>query len=69
MSNNRRNRGPEHIREIIKEAKKEWQANNTRHVMESEEFKALQQKCPGFLQMIFLYIEGDSQYVRIINLN
>jgi hypothetical protein len=69
MSSERRNKGPEHIRNIIKDARKEWQDANTRSVMQTSGFRELQDKCPGFLQMMFIYIEGDPQYIRIINLN
>ncbi len=69
MSEERRNKGPEHIREIIKSARKEWQDANTRKVMDTQRYRELDAKCPGFLQLVFLYIEGDPQYLRTINLN
>ena len=69
MSEERRNKGPEHIREIIKSARKEWQDANTRKVMDAERYRELEGKCPGFLQLVFLYIEGYPQYLRTINLN
>ena len=65
----RRNRGPEHISDILKDAKKEWRDANTRIVMETERFQKLQDDCPGFVQIVFLYIDGDPQYIRTLILN
>jgi hypothetical protein len=69
MENERRNKGPEHIREILKDAKKEWQASNTNKVRSTERFRELEGEAPGFIQIVFLYIDGDPQYVRTLNLN
>lgn len=65
----RRNKGPEHIGDILRDARKEWQASNTRTVLESERFRRIQEECPGFIQIVFLYIDGDPQYIRTLNLN
>lgn len=69
MENERRNKGPEHIREILKDAKKVWQASNTNTVRSTERFRELEEKAPGFIQIVFLYIDGDPQYIRTLNLN
>ena len=69
MENKRRNKGPEHIREILKDARKEWQDANTKTVMSTERFRELEGQCPGFIQILFLYIDGDPQYIRTFNLN
>lgn len=65
----RRNKGPEHIREILKSVQKEWQESVTQAVKDSRKFKEMEQQCPGFIQIAFLYIEGDPQYIRTIILN
>lgn len=67
--NKRRNRGPEHIREILKAAKKEWCDNNTRIVKQNKDFQELEENCPKFYQIVFLYIDSDPIYIRTINLN
>lgn len=69
MTNKRRNKGPEHIRLILKDAKKEWQEANTNSVKSTERFMKLEQECPEFIQIYFLYIDGDPQYIRTLNLN
>jgi hypothetical protein len=69
MENERRNKGPEHIREILKSAKKQWQASNTNTVRSTERFRKIEGEAPGFIQIVFLYIDGDPQYIRTLNLN
>jgi hypothetical protein len=69
MTNKRRNKGPEHIRDIIKDAKKEWEQAHTDKVKSTERFRELEEQCPAFLQIVFMYIEGDPQYIRILYLN
>lgn len=69
MSNERRNKGPEHIRAIIKTAKKEWHESIKKSTLNSDRYKELEEQCPPFLQIVFLFIDGDPQYIRTINLN
>lgn len=65
----RRNKGPEHIREILKSAKKEWRDAMIQSVKESDRFKEIEEQSPKFLQTLFIFIDGDPQYIRLINLN
>lgn len=65
----RRNKGPEHIREILKSARREWFDNYIESVKHKQEFKELHESCPGFYRIMFLYIEGDPIYIRTVCLN
>ena len=66
--NNRRNNGPEHISFILREAKKEMMKQRVEDLRTLPEFKEVLDQAP-FLQPVFLYIDGDPQYIRLINLN
>lgn len=35
----------------------------------AEEFRAIQGRCPEFIQLLVLYIDGDPNYVRPVFLN
>ena len=65
---NKRSGGPKHIREILKEAKKEWLKNRVEAYMVSQEFKETIESCKH-VQILFIYIDGDPQYIRTIHLN
>lgn len=65
---NKRSGGPKHIGEILKQAKKEWLKNRAETYMASPEFKETIDSCKH-IQIVFLYINGDPQYVRTIFLN
>jgi len=69
MTNKRRNKGPEHIREILKSAKQEWRKSIEDSVRNSPRFNELEKVCPPCVQIQFLYIEGDPQYIRMFHLN
>lgn len=69
MTNKRRNKGPEHIRDIIKDAREEWKRSIAEQVKNSERFRKLEASCPDCLQVVFLYIDGDPQYIRTLWLN
>jgi hypothetical protein len=68
QENNKRSGGPKHISEILKEARKEWLQQRVDHYMSSEEFKNTLDE-NKFMQVVFLYIDGDPQYIRTIFLN
>ena len=59
---------PKHISEVLKEAKKQWLRDRTEHYMNSPEFKDSMDQCK-FVQVVFLYIDGDPNYIRTIFLN
>jgi hypothetical protein len=65
---NKRSGGPKHIKEILKEAKKEWLKNRAEAYMVSPEFKETFDSCKH-IQIMFIYIDGDPQYIRTIYLN
>lgn len=70
MDNNRRKKGPEHISDILRDASKQWSQARLKQAMESERFKKLEKMMEGMpYQMFFLYIQGDPEYIRMINLN
>ena len=69
MNEARRNKGPEHIRDIIKEAKDEWLRIYKRNLMNTDDYLNLLQNTPSHIQLSFIYIEGDPQYLRTIYLN
>lgn len=60
--------GPKHISELINEARKNWLRERTEHYMNSKEFKDSTDQCK-FVQIVFLYIDGDPEYIRNIFLN
>jgi len=66
--NNKRSGGPKHISEILKEAKKTWLKHRADQFLAGDEFKEITEECKH-VQIIFLYIEGDPQYIRTIFLN
>lgn len=65
---NKRLGGPKHISEILKEAKKAWLKQRAEMYINSDEFKQTLDECKH-TQVIFLYINGDPQYIRTIYLN
>jgi len=69
MTNRKKQKGPEHIKDVLKKAKKEWQEANTNNVMATENFKEIKKQCPGYIEIYFMYIDGDPQYIRTFNLN
>lgn len=66
----KRKKGPEHISDILKDASKQWKKEKLKTAMDSERFHNLEQLMKGIpFQMVFLYIEGDPEYIRMISLN
>ncbi len=69
-NNKRRKKGPEHISDILRDASKEWAQARIRSHEESDRFKDLQASTSGLpIQIFFLYIENDPEYIRMIYLN
>ena len=72
MSQNKNKRGgePKHISEILKQAQAEWAEQRKQRITESNEFKKAEEASKQIgTQMIFLYINGDPEYIRTIYLN
>jgi hypothetical protein len=65
---NNSNKSPKHISEIIKEAKKTWLKQRVDIYMNSDEFKETLDQAKH-IQLMFIYIDGDPQYIRTIYLN
>lgn len=66
----RRKKGPEHIGDILKDASKQWKKAKLQTEMDSARFENLEHLMKGTpFHMFFLYIEGDPEYIRVINLN
>jgi len=65
---NKKLSGPKHISEILKEAKKTWLKQRADLYMNSDEFKETLEQAKH-IQLLFIYIDGDPQYIRTIYLN
>jgi ubiquitin len=72
MSREKNKRGgePKHISDILKQAQAEWNELRKQRVEESNEFKQAEDDCKEIgTQLIYLYINGDPEYIRTIFLN
>lgn len=70
MENNRRKKGPEHIREILSDASRQWMKHRLEREFNSEKFDQLHEMLRGTpFQLIFLYIDGDTEHTRLVCLN
>lgn len=68
--NPKRNKGPEHISKLIQEAKKEWLKTRAEIYMNSPQFAELKEvQSVAGIEIMFLYIDGDPNYIRTIFLN
>lgn len=66
----KRKKGPEHISDILREASKEWTKSMVKKAMDSERFRNMEELTKDLpVQLAFIYIEGDPNYIRMINLN
>lgn len=72
MSKDKNKRGgePKHISEILKQAQAEWAEMRKQRIVESNEFKDVDDAARyNGTQLIYLYINGDPEYIRTIFLN
>lgn len=72
MSKDKNKRGgePKHISEILKQAQAEWAEMRKQRIVGSNEFKEADDACrQDGTQLIYLYINGDPEYIRKIYLN
>lgn len=68
MDKKKKSKGPVHIKDVIVEAKKQWLKSRVENYKNSPEFKSKLDSCRS-LEILFLYIDGDPQYIRTIFLN
>lgn len=68
MDKNKKPKGPTHIKDVISEAKKQWLKSRVDKYKNSPEFKEKFDSCKS-LEILFIYIDGDPQYIRTIFLN
>lgn len=66
--NHKKNNKPQHISKVVENARKEWLKSRAQAYFDSPQFNVLNNSNAG-LQVFFLYIEGDPQYIRTIFLN
>lgn len=65
---NNRDRSPKHIKDVILEAQKTWLKKRVEEYKQSPEFKETFDSCKS-IEILFIYIDGDPQYIRTIFLN
>lgn len=70
MTDNNKNRSnsPRHISDVIREAQKSWLKKRVDEYKQSPEFKETFESCKS-IEILFIYIDGDPQYIRTIFLN
>ena len=72
MSKDKSKRGgePKHISEILKQAQAEWAELRKERINESNQLKEANDASKhNGTQLIYLYINGDPEYIRTVFLN
>lgn len=68
--NSKKNKGPQRINKILQDAKKEWMRSKVEYYLNSPQSSQIHSmKKEVGAEIVFLYIDGDPNYIRTIFLN